>query len=169
MTDKKRVGVLATAAAVALLVGTVGVAQASPPTAAEGTFTQTGITGFELRFAGPNTIIEQTTAGSVSGTFTGSFEDSLKVVIHPNGLFNAQGTTTCECAVEGKEGVLEFVVVDTGEPAGPDSATFEGRAVITRATGELSGLHGVLEVEGTVDLLSGLSTLTYSGQIHFHP
>jgi hypothetical protein len=71
--------------------------------------------------------------------------------------------------VAGKAGVLELVVVDTGEPVSPTTAVFEGSAVITGGTGELSGLHGVFEVEGTVDLLTGLSTFTLSGQIHFDP
>lgn len=156
-------------AAVALLIGAVGVAQASaPPTAAEGTFTQTATTGFDLRLAGPNVIVEQTTVGSVSGTLTGSFEDSLKVVLHPTGRFSAQGTLTCECMVDGKTGVVEFVSANTGEELN-GIPTFEGRFVITGATGELSGLVGVLEFEGEVDLASGLSMISYSGEIHFHP
>jgi hypothetical protein len=152
-----------------LLVGAVGVAQASPPTAASATFTQTANTGLTVGFAGPNTIVEATNQGSVSGTLNGSFEDSVRVVIHPNGLFTAQDRITCECTVAGKAGVLELVVVDTGEPVSPTTAVFEGSAVITGGTGELSGLHGVFEVEGTVDLLTGLSTFTLSGQIHFDP
>jgi hypothetical protein len=152
---------------VLLLACAVRIAQASsPPTAASATFTQTAITGFEIRFAGPNVIIEQTTVGSVSGTLNGSFEDSIRVVIHPNGLFTAQGRTTCECTVAGNEGVLELLVVDTGEPVSPTNAIFEGTAVITGGTSGLSGLRGVFKVEGTVDLVTGLSTFTLSGQIH---
>lgn len=165
----KRLGALAATAAVALLVGATGVAHASPPTAASATFTQTTNTGFTLGFAGPNTIFEATNEGVVVGSLSGSWEDSIRVVIHPNGLFTAQNTITCECTVGGNEGVLELVVVDTGRPAGPDLAVFEGTAVITRGTGDLSGLRGVFEVEGTVDLQSGLSTFTLSGRIHVHP
>jgi hypothetical protein len=169
MTDTKRLGAVATAAAVALLlVGAVGVAQASPPTPASATFTQTAITGFEIRFAGPNVIFEATTAGSVDGTLSGTYEDNIRVVIHPNGRFTAQNRITCACTVEGKEGVLELVVVDTGEPVGPDTSVFEGSAVIRQGTGELSGLRGVFHVQGTVHP-TGLSTFTLSGQIHSHP
>jgi hypothetical protein len=152
-----------------LLAGAVGVAQASPPMAASGNFTQTEITSLEVRVAGPNTIIELTSEGLVGGNLSGSYKDSLKVVIHPNGLFTAHNRITCECTVEGKEGVLELVVVDTGEPVSPTTAIFKGTAVIKGATGELSGLRGVFQVEGTVDLLTGLSTYTLSGQIHFDP
>jgi hypothetical protein len=70
--------------------------------------------------------------------------------------------------VDGKEGTLVLVVVDTGEEVN-GVPTFAGRAVITSATGELAGLRGVLEVAGTVDVTTNLSTISYSGQIHFHP
>lgn len=165
----KRLGALVSTAAVALLVGSVGVAQASPPMAASATFTQMANTDVTLGFAGPNTVFEATNEGSVIGTLSGSFEDSIRVVIHPNGLFTAQNRITCECTVASDEGVLELVVVDTGMPAGPDLAVFEGTAVITGGTGGLSGLRGVFEVEGTVDLATGHSTFTLSGQIHVHP
>lgn len=67
----------------------------------------------EIGFAGPNLVFEATTVGLFSGTLSGSFEDSVKVVIHPNGRFTAQGTMTCVCTVGCRSGVLEFVVVDT--------------------------------------------------------
>lgn len=165
----KRRGVVATAAAVVLLLGAVGVAGASPPTAASATFTQTAQTGFDIRFAGPNVIVEATTEGSVSGTLRGRFEDDIKLVIHPNGLFTAHNRITCECTVAGNEGVLELVVVDTGEEVSPTTAIFAGSAAITGGTGGLAGLRGVFEVEGTVNLVTGLSIFTLSGQIHFHP
>jgi len=148
---------------------TLAVAQTSPHTGAGGTFNQTAITSLDVRLAGPNTVLEQTAEGSISGTLTGTFEDRLKVVIHPNGRFNAHFTITCACMVEGKEGVLEIVAGDTGELVSPNLATFAGRAVINGGTGELSGLRGVLWIEGTVDVASGLSTYAYSGKIHFHP
>lgn len=164
----KRIGTVAVAAATALLIGLVGVAMASPPTAASGTATQTGITQFEIRMAGPNVIIEQTTVGNVSGTLNGTFEDSFKVVIRPNGRFTAQGSGSCECTVNGVTGVIEYVTSDTGEEI-DGTPTFEGRQVITGATGGLSGLRGVLQIEGTVDLGTGLATINYSGVVHTHP
>ncbi len=159
---------LSVTAAAALLVGVVGVAQASAPTAATGTGAQSAISSLEVRMAGPNTILEQTSAGMLNGTLTGTTEDSFTAVIHPNGNFNAHGTVTCECTVDGKSGVLEFVSTNTGEVI-DGVPTFAGRFVIKGGTGELSGLQGVLEFEGTVDLATGLNTITYSGQIHSHP
>lgn len=144
-------------------------AQGAPHTAATGTYAQTAITGLDVRLAGPNTIIEQTALGSMAGTLSGSFEDEVRVVIHPDGRFNAQFTITCECTVDGKQGVLELSATDTGELVSPNLGTFAGRAVIRGGTGDLSGMRGVLEIQGTVDVGSGLSTTSYSGSIHFRP
>jgi hypothetical protein len=143
--------------------------KASPPTAASGISTQTEITSFEVRSAGPNVIFEQTTVGSINGTLTGFFQDSYRIVIHPNGSFNAQGTITCDCTVDGKSGILELMLVDSGEIVSPDTVILAGTAVITGGTSELVDLRGVFAVEGTVDIQSGLATFTYSGHIHFHP
>ena len=145
------------------------VAQASLPLEASGTITQTSITSVDVRAAGPNTILEQTDEGTISGTLTGTFQDDIKVVIHPSGRFNAHFTITCECTVDGRQGVLELVAGDTGELISPDVAVFAGRAVINGGTGDLSDLRGVLKIEGMVDVSSGLSTYTYSGNIHFRP
>jgi hypothetical protein len=134
--------------------------------AAAGTFAQTGITSLEVRQAGPNTILEQTSFGTVSGTLGGSYTDQLRVVIHPDGDFNAQFTIRCECTVAGEQGVLELTASDRGRLVTPTLGSFAGRAVITSGSGALSGLRGVLEIEGTVDLVSGLSTYAYSGRIH---
>lgn len=144
----------------------LAVAQAQPQLLASGTFSQTGITGIAVRSAGPNTIIEQTSTGTVSGSLSGSYQDDIRVVIHPNGGFNAKFTITCQCTVEGKSGTLELVASDRGQLVSPTLATFEGRAVITGGGGELSDLRGVLRIEGSVDLVTGLSTYTYSGRIH---
>ncbi len=144
----------------------VATAHAAPPTPAAGTFTQTGITGLQVSQAGPNTILEQTSTGLVSGTLSGSYTDDLRVVIHPNGRFNAHFTIRCECTVAGEQGIVELVASDRGELVSPTLASFAGRATITGGTAELSDLRGVLEIEGTVDLISGLSEYTYSGRIH---
>jgi hypothetical protein len=165
---RKRWAVVAMGSAVTLLVGAVGGALASPPTAAAGVFTQTTVTGFDVRSAGPNTILDTTIEGSVSGTLTGTVEYRITVVIHPNGSFSAHGATMCQCTFKGKEGQLQFLVTDTGQQVSQNTGLFAGRAVITEATGELFGLRGNLGIQGTVDITTGLSTINYSGEIHFH-
>lgn len=163
----RRTGTVAMTAA-ALLIGLMGIAMASPPTAASGTITQGEVTGFDIRFAGPNVILTQSTAGTVNGTLQGTYQDTFRVVIHPNGKFNAHGKLTCECTVGGRSGVLELSVTNTGEEI-DGVPTFEGRFVIKRGTRELAGLHGVLTMGGAVDPATGLSTIDYAGQIHFDP
>lgn len=151
------------------LVGTVcsQVAANGPPhSAASGVFTQTGIHSLDVQFAGSNTIIKQTSDGSVIGTLSGSYEDAIRVVIHPNGKFNVKFTIVCDCTVDGKQGFLYLVATDRGEMVSDTQAIFSGRAVITGGTGELSGLRGVLEIVGTVDLVTGLSEYDYVGWVH---
>jgi hypothetical protein len=133
---------------------------------AAGSFTQTGISSLEARTAGPVTILDQTSSGIVDGTLSGSFEDDLRVVILPNGRFMASFTLTVECTVDGRQGVLTLQAADVGQLADPTTGHFVGVAAITGATGELAGLHGVLEIQGVVDLPSGLSTYSYTGTLH---
>lgn len=147
----------------------IGNAATSVKVAASGSFNQTSITSLDVQTAGGNTILNQTSVGAITGTLTGHFEDDLKVVIHPNGKFNAQFTITCTCTVDGKFGVLEMAAGDTGELVSPTLAVFAGRAVIKGGTGDLSGLRGVLRIEGTVDVTTGLATYGYTGDIHFEP
>lgn len=154
---------------IALLLSTVGTALATAPMPAAGTLTQTEVTGFELRVAGSNVIIEQTTRGVMSGTLSGTVEDTVRVIIHSDGTFEASGTTICACFLDGNQGQVELAITDTGEQTSPNTSRFTGRAAITRATGDLSGLAGRLDIEGTVDLATGLSTIGYSGEIHPHP
>jgi hypothetical protein len=113
-------------------------------------------------------MMELMKAGIVTGTLSGTFVDSFTVVIHPTGRFNAHGTLVCGCTVDGKQGLLTLSFSDTGETV-DGTPTFNGRDVIKGGTGELSGLRGVLQFEGTVDLMTGLSTSNYSGEIHFEP
>lgn len=150
------------------LVGVVSsqVAATPPHSTASGVFTQTGINSLDVKFAGPNTLLEQTSEGSVIGTLSGSYEDAIRVVIHPNGKFNVKFTIVCECTVDGKQGFLYLVATDRGEMVSDTQAIFSGRAVITGGTDELSGLRGVLEIEGVVDLVTGLSEYDYVGWVH---
>jgi hypothetical protein len=145
------------------------IAKAAPSAAASGTITQNEITSLDVRLAGPNTMLKQTSRGVFAGTLAGSFEDELSVSIHPNGTFTAQFTLTCTCTVDGKEGVLTITAADRGEMVNPNLARFSGRAVIQDGTDELAGLRGGFDIEGTVDVASGLSHYTYAGPIRFLP
>lgn len=145
------------------------IAQAAPFAKAFGTVTQTEITSLDAQPAGPNTILNQTSRGVLSGTLAGSFEDDLRVILHPNGTFTAKFTITCMCTVDGKTGVVTIAAQDKGELVSPEVAAFKGRAVIKEGTDDLAHLRGAFEIEGTVDVASGLSKYTYAGQIHLPP
>ncbi|HMB94352.1 MAG TPA: hypothetical protein VKP65_26120 [Rhodothermales bacterium] len=145
------------------------IAKAATSNTASGTVIQTEITSLNVRLAGPNTMLKQSSRGVLDGTLTGSFEDELSVSIHPNGTFTTKFTLTCACMVDGKEGIVTITAADRGELVSPNLASFSGHATIKESTGELSGLRGVFDIEGTVDVPSGLSNYTYSGQIHFPP
>jgi hypothetical protein len=153
----------------AAAIAEVSNAMAPARIAANGTFTQTGITSLEVTNPGQNTVIEQISVGVISGTISGAYEDRLKVVIHPNGRFTTHFTISCECTVNGKQGTVEMVAQDDGQLTSPAVAAFAGRAIITGATGQLTGLGGVLAIEGAVDVPSGLSTYDYSGSIRLRP
>jgi hypothetical protein len=165
---RNRLGAVATAAVVALSIAGAAGTQVSPPMAASGTVIQTALISEEVRLAGQNVIFETKHSGVSTGTLSGTVVMSFTVVLHSNGSFIAHGTTTCMCSVDGKEGLLVTVVTDTGEFVN-GTPTYSGREVIVGGTGELSGLRGVLQIEGTVDLTTGFSTTNYSGEIQFHP
>jgi hypothetical protein len=162
---KRRWAALAIGSALTLLIGATGIAGASPPASADGTITQTELLSIDVSFAGPNVIIEQTVSETLSGTLTGTAVEDIRAVLHPNGKLTATGTGTCECTVEGiGSGVLEWTAATTGEVP-----FFEGRIVITGGTGDLSGVSGVLEFAGIVDVATSLSMSQYSGGVHAHP
>ena len=142
-------------------------ASVAPETlAASGTFVQTGITSLEMRaMPGGGVILYQTSNGTVSGTLSGSYTDSLIVVIQPNGRFAASFTLDVECTLDGVQGVLSMQAADVGTLTGPTTAAFSGVAAITGASGGLAGTTGVLDIAGTVDLVSGLSTYSYEGEL----
>lgn len=140
---------------------------ASVKISASGTFSQSAITSLNVQSAGGNTKISQASVGSISGTLSGPYQDDVKVVIHPNGKFNAGFTITCTCTVGGKSGTLVLRANDKGELVSPTLATFAGRAVIISGTGDLAGLRGVLDIEGTVNVSTGLATYDYSGTLNW--
>lgn len=164
----RKTRMLAVFAVAALTLGTFGVALASPPVAASGTITQTHVVAFDARLVGPNLILEQTVLGTFDGTLSGTFEDNLRVVIRPDGRFTGRGSGSCACTVNGLQGMVEYIISDAGLQV-DGVPTFRGQQVVTGATGALTDLQAVLEIAGTVDVGTGLSTIAYSGAFHLHP
>jgi len=131
-------------------------AAAGPPEPSSGTFGPTGApAAVSARTADGNTFIDLTARpGAFTGTFTGTYSEDLRIVVHGDGSTNFSAELTCQCIVDGKSGTITIRLNGTGTPAG-----FEAHYRITGGTGALAGLHG----QGTLGGPAG----TYAGEHHF--
>jgi len=145
-------------ALVLVLVCAEPAAASGPPSSANGTFGPTGApAGVVVRPADGNLIIDITARpGAFTGTFTGTYLEDLRIVVHKDGSNNFAAQLTCICTVAGRTGTFTMKLDGTGNPAG-----FDAHWRIIAATGGLEGLQG----EGT---LSGPVPSTYSGQYTFN-
>ena len=159
---KKKIALALALAASCVALATATGATATPGSPASGTqeFTAT----FDERLAGPNLVIRLHLEGTWFGTFAGSVTGDVMEVVRATGDSRPHGFTTCVCTVEGRSGTVTFVSVIA---ASLDPVTFEfhlqGRLVAVQATGELAGLHAVIDVV----LDSATFITTYSGSYHF--
>ena len=156
-------------ALVAVFAAAVTGASASPPISASGTFTTTSATFNSMRSVGGNTIIDLTSTVSYTGTFTGTSIVQGTLIFHSGGTgvqfppwrANFHDVETFTGTVNGVPGTVTFNLNGSNDPTGALKAT----ATIVSATGELAGLHGVLNQVGTVGPGGPLGT--YTGQIQF--
>src|SRR5213593_2138308 len=84
-------------------------AHATTPTTATGFIAGTSFTFTSTSFADSNTIYTITVTTLLTGTLTGSGVDYATLIVHPDGSFNAQHLSTCNCKVNGLSGVLSSV------------------------------------------------------------
>lgn len=131
----------------------------------QGTITQTGISSLQTHNVGPLTVLDQTSFGVMTGSLDGTFVDDLLVFIRPNGRFRTMFTLTLTGTLNGRSGTLEFFAIDSGQLISPTTGQFDGFALVTRATGGLAGVRGIVDIAGTVDLTTGLSTYSYDGTL----
>jgi hypothetical protein len=144
-------------------------AAASPPTEASGTFTTTSATMNITRSAGGNTIFDLTATVSYTGTFTGTSTLHGILIFHSGGTgvqfppwrANAHDVVTFTGTVNGVPGTVTYTLSGGNDPTGAYKAT----DTIVSATGDLAGLHGVLNEVGTVGPNGPAGT--YTGQIQF--
>lgn len=141
--------------AVAVIVATTP-AVASSPESSSGTFGPTGPGVITVtNVADGNVFIDWSDRpGAFTGTFTGTYSEHLRVVVHADGSTNFAAQLTCVCAVDGRTGTITIRLDGTGTPAG-----FEAHYRIVGGTGGLADLHG----EGTLSA----PPATYSGRHHF--
>jgi hypothetical protein len=141
-----------------VLVFALPVSASGEPVPANGSLVITSAVFTSFRDADGNTIETAILKGNISGTFSGTFTEQVREVIHPTGEANLKGTADCSCAVTGVgTGTATIGFNATGEPSGALSGRFE----ILSATGDLSGLVG----QGTFSSPNGFIA-TYTGQIH---
>ena len=131
----------------------------TPSISASGTFTYTSSTFNSIRSAGGNTIIDLSATVSYTGTFTGTSTLQGTLILHPNGTANFQDVETFTGTVNGVPGTVTLRLDGHTDRAGVITA----RDVITSATGELAGLHGVLSEVATLGADGPVGT--YSGEI----
>lgn len=159
---KRKIALAAALAAscVALVTATGATATPGSPASGMQEFTAT----FDERTAGPNLVIHLHFEGTWFGTFAGSVTGDAMEVVRATGDSRPHGVTTCVCTVEGRSGTVTFVSVIA---ASLDPVTFDfhlfGRLVTVQATGELAGLHAVIDVV----LDPATFKTTYSGSYHF--
>ncbi len=154
-------GWLMTISAFLLLALMIAPVTVTAPMPASGTWTDTGASAPDVRMAGGNTIISQTGTTTVTGTFEGTMESNVKVVIHPNGKTNTWVIGVFSGSVDGLSCTLVMRFAATGNAV---TGEMEGNWVILSGTGDLANLRG----QGTVEGVGGVGG-TYSGQILFAP
>ena len=134
-------------------------ASAASPSAVSGTETITSLTSTVIGTADGNTILANSGAGVIGGSFTGTFTADFTTIVHPSGLINAvHGTYICTCSFAGRSGSVTFRFEGTGSSSG-----LQLHAETIGGTGGLVGLHSNL----TVDVAG--TAVTYSGTAHFAP
>lgn len=134
---------------------------AAPSTPVSGTFTTTSATIINVRVAGGNTIIDLRTTIDYTGTFTGSSVVEGHLIFHADGSANFHDVETFTGTVNGVPGTVIWNL--TGGGTIPE---YFGTQVITHATGDLAGLHGVLRQVGQVLDPQAGPFGTYTGEIH---
>jgi hypothetical protein len=139
----------------------------SPPTEVSGTYTTTSATFNSMREAGGNTIIDLTATISYTGTFTGTSTVNGILIFHSGGTgaqfppwrANFHDVETFTGTVNGVPGTVTFNTNGSNDP----TAALKATLTIVSATGDLAGLHGVLNQVGTVGPNGPAGT--YTGQI----
>jgi hypothetical protein len=162
MSTKGRVRLLllATVALVAAIAASS--ASASPPIAANGTFTYTSSTFNSIREAGGNVIIDLSATVSYTGTFTGTSTVEGTLIFHADGSANFHDVETFTGTVNGVSGTVTF---DLTGRNGPDFMNFQATDTILSASGGLTGLHGLLNWEGVTLRIPNGPSGTYSGEL----
>jgi len=160
MSSTGRVRLLLVTLVALLAAVAAGGAAASPPTSASGTLTYTSSTFNGVTFAGGNVIIDLSATVTYTGTFSGTSTLHGTLIVHANGTATFQDVETFTGTVNGVPGTVTLRLEGNTDRAGVITAA----DVIISATGELAGLHGVLNEVATLGAHGPVGT--YSGEIN---
>jgi hypothetical protein len=133
-------------------------------------------TNLVWRPAGNNCILEVDLTYPFTGDLVGDAVFHYRIVSHgpctadmPPAPFahdeNLKAVGTFTGQVKDRSGSFDFIYEGRAWPAEPDELALTARIVVVSGTGELAGLHGVLDVT----YMMGEPFDSYSGQIHFDP
>jgi hypothetical protein len=146
----------------ATVAAAVAVVAAQPAAAAglqaSGTAQATSLVFTDVRSADGNTILEGIQQGVMAGTFTGTWVEQFRLVMHPGGATTFHSfLTVVGTAVGCGAGTMRFVV--DGQGQGP---VVEGRfRTIDQA-------HTTVDVHAVLDFVAFVptGTITYTGTYH---
>lgn len=137
-----------------------GGAPASPPATVSGSYVYTDSWFESFRSAGGNAIIELNATVEYTGTFTGTSTVHGVLIVHADGSANFHDVEVFTGTVNGVQGTVTLNIAGSNDSALNVKAT----STIVSATGALAGLHGTLNLAGSVQIPQGPYG-TYSGKI----
>lgn len=150
----RRLITLLAASAAATAVGAAQPAAAAH-LQASGTAQATSLAFTDVRSADGNTILEGVQQGVIGGTFTGTWVEQFRLVVHPDGTTNFHSFLTVVGTADGcGAGTIRFVVDGQGE--GPVT---EGRFRTVDQNDTTVNVHAVLDFVAFVPT----GTITYTG------
>lgn len=138
-----------------VLAAGASLASAGPPAPASGTGEITTSVVTSVRTADGNVITEFLQTGTISGTLSGTFVETVRVVQHADGRITFHGAATLTGSAEGcGAGTIPLRLEGTGLAAG---LVAEGRIRTARASENTAGVEAVLTFE------QAGATFTYAG------
>jgi hypothetical protein len=140
----------------------IAVVTAQPAAAADlqaaGTAQATSLVFTDVRSADGNTILEGVQEGVIGGTFTGTWVEQFRLVVHPGGATNFHSFLTVVGTADGcGTGTIRFVVDGQGD--GPVTG---GRFRTIDQSDTTVAVHAVLDFVAFVPT----GTITYTGTYH---
>ena len=137
-----------------------GGAPASSPATVSGSYVYTDSWFESFRSAGGNAIIELNATVEYTGTFTGTSIVHGVLIAHADGRATFHDIEVFTGTVNGIPGTVTLSLAGSNDSA----LTVKVTSTIVSATGALAGLHGTLNLAGSVRIPQGPYG-TYSGKI----